>query len=551
MNNLMKIEQNKLSKRRERHFGDRVIWCFESRQPSVTAGLLRAAAANERQIALVCDELQWTYAELVTEIRRVSVGVSQMGVSRGDRVIMLISNRPEFITVFFAILWLGAVAVPIDVRLKGPEVLHVVKDTGAKFILHDENLLDRVPPQSSIDEALCAYSLPIGGGEIAFAGASINQAVISYEPESEEDVAVILYTSGSTGKPKGAAITYLNITHSVLHHSGNLNLTRDDRIGIAVPLSHVTGLMCGVVAPLVGGSTLLLARRFKAAEFLAMAARYRMTYTVMVPAMYNLCLLDPNFDSYDLSNWRVGHFGGAPMPSSLIAKLVGTLPGLILVNGYGSTETCSAAVMTPLGRGSAKLDSVGKPLSCIEVMVVNPDTCIEVKPGEHGEIWVRSPGVVRGYWNNPQATTDGIVSGFWRSGDIGYIDAEGFVYILDRLKDMINRGGYKIYCAVVEDVLLQVPGILEVALVGRPDPVLGERIHAFVYTNLSTLDEGAIRAFCNDRLADYQVPETFTVTNLPLPRNSAGKVAKLELRAMASQLPPFVKSVSSQIERTH
>ena len=160
MNNLMKIEQNKLSKRRERHFGDRVIWCFESRQPSVTAGLLRAAAANERQIALVCDELQWTYAELVTEIRRVSVGVSQMGVSRGDRVIMLISNRPEFITVFFAILWLGVVAVPIDVRLKAPEVLHVANNAGAKFILgliasfvQQTAILARLPGRLAIVEA--------------------------------------------------------------------------------------------------------------------------------------------------------------------------------------------------------------------------------------------------------------------------------------------------------------------------------------------------------------------------------------------------------------
>ncbi|MCW5653329.1 class I adenylate-forming enzyme family protein [Hydrogenophaga sp.] len=537
----MIFQQEALPRRRESHFGNRVVWCFQDRPRSVLQALQAMAEQHAQRDALVFEAQRWRFAELLAEIRHCAAGLKAHGVQPGDRVVLLVGNRPEFVFLFYAVLWLGAVAVPVDVRLKAPEVLHVLRNAGASCLLHDAALADRVPPTSGRPGPLVTIALPASTGLPVFPQAHADAAPPAHEPASEEDVAVILYTSGSTGKPKGAAITHLNMVHSVLHHCGNLDLHEQDRVAIAVPLSHTTGLMCGVVSPLVVGAALLLAPRFKAAEFLPMAARERMTYTIMVPAMYNLCLMEPDFEQHDLSAWRVGHFGGAPMPTAVAQRLAAACPGLRLVNGYGSTETCGAAVMTPREAGNAHLDAVGKPLSCIEVLIVHPETGVEVPTGESGEIWVRSPGVVSGYWNDAAASADGIVAGYWRSGDIGRLDEQGYLYVLDRLKDMINRGGYKIYSAVVENVLLQIPGVQEAALVGRPDPVLGERVHAFVTTTRDDLDADAIRAFCSERLGDYEVPETVTVGTEPLPRNSAGKLAKLELRTRAAALPPFVK----------
>jgi O-succinylbenzoic acid--CoA ligase len=278
----------------------------------------------------------------------------------------------------------------------------------------------------------------------------------------------------------------------------------------------------------VGGAMLIFAE-FRADQFVAVAARERMSYTLMVPAMYNLCLMRGEMDRHDLSAWRIGGFGGAPMPPSTVDAMAQKLPGLTLVNAYGATETTSPATAVPPRATGAGNDSVGVALPCASVIAVDDDG-VEVAPGVTGELWIGGPMVVRGYWDNPDATAQGFTAGYWHSGDIGSIDADGYVRIFDRKKDMLNRGGYKIYSAEVENVLMALPGVLEAAVVGKPCPVLGERVLAFIYAPGTGLDAAAVRAHCSTRLADYKVPEEVTLTDGPLPRNANGKLMKRMLR---------------------
>jgi O-succinylbenzoic acid--CoA ligase len=518
-----------LSRHRELHFGDRVVWCFRDRMPSVYSALHRTAREHGGRPALRFGDQAWTYAQVEAEAGRIAAGLRSLGIAAGDRVAMQVRNRPEFIFIFFAIQRLGAVAVPIDVRLRAAEVVHVLANSGAKVLLHDRELTDRMSAVH-VGSQVTAVEIPEPDAGVVFAHASLDQVPPAHVPGSDDDVAIILYTSGTTGKPKGAAIAHVNVAHSVLHHAGDLELSAEDRCLVAVPLSHITGLLCGVIAPFSTGGMLILLPGFKAPEFLRAATASRMTYTIMVPAMYNLCLRIENFDSFDLSSWRLGHFGGAPMPQASIDSLARRLPRLQLVNGYGATEVCSPAAMWPVGDSPVPVTSVGRAMPCAELIVVDPETCIEVPSGEPGELWVRGPMVIKEYWNDPAATAAGIVGGYWRSGDIGSIDAEGNVYVHDRLKDLINRGGYKIYSAEVEAQLLECPGVAEVAVVGKDDPVLGERVHAFVNTAHATSSAG-LTAFCAERLADYKVPESWTIGSEALPRTPTGKVDKKTLRA--------------------
>jgi len=344
----------------------------------------------------------------------------------------------------------------------------------------------------------------------------------------EEDTAMILYTSGTTGRPKGAMLAHCNIIHSAMVYETCMQLTRADRSIAAVPLGHVTGVVANIMAMARCAGALIIVAEFKAAEFLRIAARERITHTVMVPAMYNLCLLQAHFESHDLSHWRIGGYGGAPMPTATIEKLATTIPGLKLINAYGATETTSPSTLMPGDLTAAHLDSVGLPGPGAWIVVMDA-AGRELPRGDIGEIWIGGAQVIKGYWNNPKATAESFTGGFWHSGDLGAIDADNFVRVFDRQKDMINRGGLKIYSAEVESVLASHPAVVESAIIAKPCPVLGERVHAVIVTR-EAVDGATLRAWCAERLSDYKVPETMALRSEPLPRNANGKVMKRQLR---------------------
>jgi long-chain acyl-CoA synthetase len=514
--------------RHELHFGDRLVRCFVER-PRSLYGLLEAAVGRDPDaLALVEGDEHLTYRDLAGQVERLAAGMAGRGVAPRDRVALLLGNRPEFLVTLFAVARFGAIAVPLSTREQAPGLRYMLENSGAKLLVYESGLADNLPQGWTGDKCIAVGASPTGGATFTDL---LDERVASPPPHrpDEEDVAVILYTSGTTGRPKGAMLTQLNIAHSVMHYALCRGLGRGDRALLAVPASHVMGLIAMLLTMIhVGGSAVLM-RAFKARRFLELMAAERITITHLVPAMYQLCLLEPDFAAFDLSSWRIGGFGSAPMPKGAIAELAERLPRVQLINGYGATETALATTLMPVGHTARHPESVGQVVPCAEVRIMD-DGGREVAAGDTGEVWIKGPMVVPGYWANDTATRESFVDGFWRSGDVGAIDEAGYLRLFDRLKDMVNRAGHKVFSAEVESVLCQHPGVLEAAVVARPDPVLGERVHAFVAARDKGLSEEDVRAFCRARLADYKVPELVTIGAEPLPRNALGKLQKHLLR---------------------
>ena len=519
--------------RHETHYDGRRMLCFSERPASLTAMLGELAARHADRPAIV-EGRTLTYGELNRIVTRLAAGLTAAGIGIGDRVVMMLPNRWEFLALVFACARLGAIVVPIGTRQKRAEVEFLLADCGAGVLVIDDDLAEALPDPGAVPALRQVFSMQ---GRIAdarrFEELMAADAELLPAPASEEDPAVILYTSGTTGKPKGALLTHLGIIHSSLTFARCHGLGATDRALVAVPLSHVTGLVgVSLAAMCVGGCVVLMRQAYKTADMLALASAERITYSILVPAIYTLAAMHPDLDAYDLGAWRVGCFGGAPMPVATIEILSRKLPRLALVNAYGATETTSPTTIMPLSAWRDNMDSVGQVVPCGEVKVIGDDGR-PVAPGEPGELWIAGPMVVPGYFKRPEANRDDFVDGYWRSGDIGSMDADGFVKVFERRKDMINRAGFKIFSAEVENVLSHHQSVLECAIVGKPDPVLGERVHAFVVArDGQTIDAEVLRGFCAERLADYKVPETVTALAAPLPRNSNGKVQKQILRQM-------------------
>ena len=511
----------------EARFGDRVVPAFCERPKTIWAMIAEAAAQNPDREALVCGDRRMSWGEVAQQSAKISAGFQKLGLHSGDRVAVLLGNHIEFVLTLFAAVHAGLITVLLSTRQQKPEIAYVLTDCGAKLLIHEATLADRLPDARDVPDLVHRISVSEGS-------ASPFSALLANEPSpqpaavGEEDTAMILYTSGTTGKPKGAMLAHCNVIHSSMVFASCLRLSAADRSIAAVPLGHVTGVVANIMTMVRCAGALVIMAEFKAAEYLKVAARERVTYTVMVPAMYNLCLLQPDFDSYDLSSWRIGGYGGAPMPVATIEKLAAKIPGLKLINAYGSTETTSPSTIMPGELTALHIDSVGLPCPGAHIIVVDAEGR-ELPRGEIGEIWIHGGSVIKGYWNNPKATAESFTGGFWHSGDLGSIDAQNFVRVFDRQKDMINRGGLKIYSAEVESVLAGHPAVVESAIIAKPCPVLGERVHAVIVTRNEVSTE-ALRAWCAERLSDYKVPETIDLTVKPLPRNANGKVMKRQLR---------------------
>ena len=515
--------------RREARFGDRVVPAFGERPNSIWAMIAAAAASNPDGEALVCGVRRMSWREVERQSAQVAAGLRKLGVQSGDRVALLLGNRIEFVLALFGAAHLGAITVVLSTRQQKPEIAYVLADSGAKLLIHEAALAGRLPDAADVPDLAHRLAVDDDAAASRFFDLTDHAPLQAPAEVGEQDTAMILYTSGTTGRTKGAMLAHCNIIHSAMVFVSCLQLTAEDRSIAAVPLAHVTGVVANIMTMVRCAGKLIIMAEFKAAEYLKVAARERVSYTVMVPAMYNLCLLQPDFDSYDLSSWHIGGFGGAPMPVATIEKLNAKIPGLKLMNCYGSTETTSPSTIMPGELTAAHIDSVGLPCPGADIVVVDARGR-ELPRGEIGEIWIHSGSVIRGYWNNPTATAEGFTGGFWHSGDLGSIDANNFVRVFDRQKDMINRGGLKIYSAEVESVLSGHPDVLESAIIAKPCPVLGERVHAVIVTRTDELSEGALRAWCAERLSDYKVPETMALTSEPLPRNANGKVLKRQLR---------------------
>jgi long-chain acyl-CoA synthetase len=519
--------------RHELHFGDRLVRTFCERPRNFDALIRETAARHPRADAFVHGAVRLTYAEFDSGLTRVAGNLAAGGLQAGARVGILCNASTEFMLATFGAVRRGAIAVPIGVRLQAPELEYVIENCGMDALIFDASLAHLLPPPHRAPNLRQCFAV---GGRVEGA-VPFEQLLVPVDTSpvdiGEEDLAMIMYTSGTTGRPKGAMLPHLALVHSAMHFQLCLGHDATTRALLTIPPSHISGLGAVVMPMLRAGGCTVIADGFKAPAFLRHMATERCTFTVLVPAMYKLCLMEPDFADHDLSAWRIGIFGGAIMPPATIAMLMQKLPHLQLVNGYGATETASPAAVMPLGHTAAQPDSVGKTVACGDIRILDDDGR-EVRTGESGELWIGGPMVAKGYWNDPQATRESFVAGYWRSGDIGSIDAQGYVRILDRRKDMINRGGYKVFSAEVEGVLARHPDIVESVVVPSPDPVLGERVFAFICASRPGLTGEEVRAFCKPLIADYKVPEIFRITDEPLARNANGKFDKPRLRALAA-----------------
>jgi acyl-CoA synthetase (AMP-forming)/AMP-acid ligase II len=518
----------------ETHYDGRKMLCFSER-PLTLAHMFDDLVGRFPQRPAIIEDRTITYHQLDNLVGKIGAGLSAMNVIRGDRVALFLGNCWEFLACVLACCRIGAIVVPIGTRQRQAELAFLLNDSGAKLLVFEADLADSVPGPDELPGLCHRFSIR-GRAPRArpFADLLATQGqLIRATDLGEEDVAVILYTSGTTGRPKGAQLTHLGIIHSALTFARCFALSEIDRGLVAVPLAHVTGLVgVALSTMIVGGGVILMRQAYKTPDFLALAAREQITYSILVPTIYTLCVMSPELAANDLSSWRIGCFGGAPMPIATIEMLAEKLPHLLLLNAYGATETTSPSTIMPRTQWRDHIDSVGITVPCGLIKVVD-DNGVEVPRDTPGELWIAGPMVVPGYWGRADANKSEFIDGFWRSGDIGSMDADGFIRVFDRKKDMINRGGYKVFSAEVENVIASLDSVLECAIVGRDDPVLGQRVHAIVVVpDDSPLTASKVQEFCAERLADYKVPETVDLRVTPLPRNANGKILKSELREM-------------------
>ena len=514
--------------RAELHW-DRVVACYPERAADLASQIAAIAAERPEAIAVVAGDERLSYADLYSQAGSLAARLAAGGTGPGDRVAVMLANGVDAVRAIVAILRLGAVLVAVSTRSRAAELDHVFSDSAPAAIIFGPEFAAVVAGTSTAPAARYDVSAEAWRDAIARCDASPPAP-----PADEEALFAVLYTSGTTGKPKGAMLTHLGAVHSCLHWRDTFGLGDDERTLVCVPWAHVSGL-CGVIMPfLYLGGTLIMLPEFKRRAALELAERERITHALMVPAMYGLCLLEPDLADFALKSWRIAAYGGAPMPEPTISRFAAAFPWLAMCNAYGATETTSPATIMPPGEGTARSDSIGRVVTCGDIRVMDDNGC-EVPPGSDGELWIAGPMVSPGYWRNRQATAAAFVGGYWKSGDIGSIDAQGYVRIADRKKDMIIRGGFKVYPAEVESVLVGLDGVVEAAVVGRADAMLGEAVVAFV-TAVGGLQPHQVRAWCAERLSDYKVPGDVVIETAALPRNANGKIQKAELRQRAAAL---------------
>ena len=476
------------------------------------------AALPERRAALAptapCiadDAVRLDNAGFADRVARAAALLARLGVSEGDVVAVALSNRVELVVSLFAAWRLGAAATPVNPALTAAEMQYQVDDAGAKVVI-------------GTDLELAATVVEVE--ELA-----LEPAVHDARVEVDENaLALLIYTSGTTGKPKGVMLDHTNLASMCAMASAGLGVTAKDHSLLILPLFHVNGIVVGTLTPLLAGGQVTIAGRFSPRTFFDLVERVRPTYFSAVPAMYAMLSALPEAESADMASLRVVVCGAAPMPAELIARVEQRL-GVVLVEGYGLSEGTCASTLNPYD-GIRKPGTVGLPLIGQDVHVVDADGR-RLPQGQRGEVVVRGPNVMRGYLGRPEETARTIVDDWLHTGDVGIFDEDGYLRIVDRIKDMIIRGGENIYPKEIESALYTHEGVLEAAVVGRPDEVLGEVVLAYVSLRPGTdvtVDE--LHELCAAQLARYKRPVAIELLD-ELPKNPVGKIDKPALRALA------------------
>ncbi|MFG1934819.1 fatty-acid--CoA ligase FadD5 [Mycobacterium sp. NPDC048908] len=532
---------------------------YLARRQNWTNQLARHALMQPEATALRFLGRTTTWGELDRRVTALAGALSRRGVGFGDRVLILMLNRTEFVESFLATNKLGAIAVPVNFRMTPPEIAFLVGDCEAKVVITEAVLANVATAVRGLDPTLQT---------VIVAGAGTDDQILGYddlitEPgEAPEPVdipndspALIMYTSGTTGRPKGAVLTHTNISGQAMTNLFTIAADVNNDVGfIGVPLFHIAGIGNTITPLQLGLPTVIYPLgAFDPAQLLDVLQAEQVTTMFLVPAQWQAVVAEQRANPRKLA-LRVLSWGAAPASDTLLREMAETFPGTQIYAAFGQTEMSPVTCMLLAQDAIRKLGSVGKVIPTVAARVVD-ENMNDVEVGQVGEIVYRAPTLMAGYWNNPNATAEAFAGGWFHSGDLVRQDEEGYVWVVDRKKDMIISGGENIYCAEVENALAAHPGIVEVAVIGRPDEKWGEVPVAVAAVN-TDLDLADLDGFLDERLARYKHPKALEIVDA-LPRNPAGKVLKTELRARfgasnpidagESSTPPTVSAAAQEI----
>jgi long-chain acyl-CoA synthetase len=489
--------------------------------------LLRTRAGELGDSRFLRDaEVDWSYAEFARRVSEIAGGLDAAGVRRGDVVAVVLRNAPAYLEIWWAILWLGAVFNPVNPDLTIREATQILGDSGAKLAVCQEEAAaalerahDRVPALARVISVDLDAEDPLA--DLRRDGGLREAADVR-----PEDLAALVYTSGTTGRPKGAMLSHANYLADARMLAEPVPLAPGDMLGMVLPLFHVNAQVVTTLVPMLIGGQIAMWERFSASTFWSTVASFEPVTFSAVPTMLAALLHAPGADDAETNTIRYVICGAAPLSPALFRRFEQKF-GISILEGYGLTEGTCASTLNPFW-GPRKIGSIGIPLRGQEVVVVDEEDRL-ADVNEPGEVCVQGPNVMQGYFNRPDATAETLRDGWLRTGDVGYRDEDGFLFLIDRKKDMIIRGGENIYPREIEDVLLEHPAVHGAAVIGRPDEVRGEEVHAvLVLASGAELDE--VREHCEQRLAAFKVPSSWQVVD-ELPKTSTGKIDKKPLRA--------------------
>jgi long-chain acyl-CoA synthetase len=505
-------------------------------------GLRRSLALSADAEALVSDQGRLTRREMVDRVARLAAVLRNLGMQNGDRVAMLAPNGQRYIEFYFGALWGGGIVVPVNSRFALAEMIEQVRDAEPVVLIVDDTFVDMGEELATSVQSIEALVITgkAGASRRSIRSIGYEDALRTAKPRrdamrGEDDIACLFYTGGTTGRSKGVMLSHGNLWANAIATIAHLGLD-DSLVHLhSGPLFHL-GAGGRVYATAVAGGKHVVISRFTPEQALSTIAREKVTVATFVPTMLTMLLQLPDLDNYDLSSLRLITYGASPMPESVLKECLRRLPHVRFAQSYGMTELSPVATMLgaehhTLAAPPGRLRSAGRPVYSAEVRIVDTGDR-ELPCGEVGEIIVRGPIVMKGYWRKPELTAQTLRGGWMHTGDSGYFDSEGFLFIADRTKDMIISGGENVYSIEVENAISSHPDVVQCAVIGIPDQRWGEAVHAIVVprAGANSLTSEAIIAHCRPLIAGYKCPRSIDLRNEPLPQSSVNKIDKAALR---------------------
>jgi long-chain acyl-CoA synthetase len=508
----------------------------------LTQALARGVQTKATRTALVSGDERRTWREFHERVTRLAGALVALGLKPNDRVAMLADNGFPYFEYHYGVPWAGGIIVPLNTRLSDQELVYILNDSGARILILGREYADRRAALLAARSVETVITLGVEGGEFDYESLLTQHAPTPDLRRSGDDLFAIIYTGGTTGRPKGVALSHANLVANTLAVIP-INEFHEDMVYLHnSPLFHTSG-SARLLASVTVLATNIILPRFEPALVLRAIEEHRVSHIILVPTMLNRLLNCPEFGTTDLSSLKNCVYGASIMPEALLRRALEVLPGVRFAQSYGMTELSPAAtVLAPKyhvlsGPLAGKIKSIGQAIPTAEIRIAD-DHDNELPTGAVGEIQVRGPMVMQGYWQQPEITAETLRGGWMHTGDAGYMDDEGFIFLVDRIKDMVITGGENVYTGEVENAIYEHPRVRECAVIGLPDPDLVETVHAIVVPHEGmTLNEAEVIAHCRGLIAGYKCPRSVEVRKSSLPLSGTNKILKTLLRLEVTARP--------------